>query len=252
MAKTVEVRVKVSRMEWIACLLILIGAFPLPLQVSGQPDVSDTATLTLGTRSIRVPSPSGLVDGGTRFDHLKSRFVVTESPGNDMLAVFIPESIVPALEKGKIPPYDRWAKVSVLTKLRATDVNAETFRRFADEFEKMSPEMIDEKSPAFQNSIANARKGLSGLLGQKVVINLSEPKSLGVFDRQANVWSMLIVSNLTDSEGTRPLLGSLTLLRVKQRLLFVYAYSKLTNENDANDLRRLSKKWSADILAANR
>lgn len=224
----------------------------LALSFSALAQGSGASVLKLGNRTVRVPSPSGLVEGSARFSHLKSRFVVTESPGNDMLAVFVPESILPILEKGNIPPYDQWAKISILKKFNATDVDAATFKLFADKFEKTLPQLIDEQSPAFKNAVSNMRKGLSGLLGQKVEADLTQPKSLGIFDRQQNIHSTLIVSTLSDARGSRLILGTLSLLRVNQRLLFVYTYQTLTDENDADRIRKFTKKWTADILAANK
>lgn len=217
-----------------------------------QVKAKETTVLKLGKRTVRVPAPSGFVEGAERFADLKSRFSVTESPGNEMLAVLLPESIVPLLEKGEIPRFDEWAKISILKTIKEIDVDAASFKDFAEKFEKMTPQLIDEKNPTFKNAVSNARKGLNDLLGNDTVMDISQPKSLGTFDRKADTHSTLIVVTLKDALGSRLLLGTLTLLRVNQRLLFVYTYHEYTKDDDPERVRNFSKKWTTDILAANK
>jgi len=62
---------------------------------------------------------------------------------------------------------------------------------------------------------------------------------------------MNMTATSADSVKTTPILGTLTYLRVKDRMIYVYTYRKYSSPEDINVLRDFAKQWVTQILAAN-
>ena len=65
---------------------------------------------------------------------------------------------------------------------------------------------------------------------------------------------MLLVNFKTkigDNEVSTPILGGLSFVRVKRRMIYVYTYRKYESKTDAVILRDFTRKWVGQILAAN-
>jgi hypothetical protein len=109
-----------------------------------------------------------------------------------------------------------------------------------------------------------AERGLTNLESKQIGLNLNSTQNLGEFDVRPDVYSsMLLIRFTVDSEGVKSqtvMLASMTVLKVRQRILYVGVYRKLSSaaavKNELKpgvlELQRFTTKWINDILAANK
>jgi hypothetical protein len=104
-------------------------------------------------------------------------------------------------------------------------------------------------------TLEHLSKGLSELSKKETQVDMSQPVNLGEFDTRPNVYSVMLLMNFktqsSDGEVSTLILGGLSYVRVKQRLIYVYTYRKYGSKNDVDTLRDFTKQWIGQILAAN-
>jgi len=206
----------------------------------------------IGGRSIRVPAPDGFTGVLTRYKHFARRFTGTESPELEMLAVHVPDALIPLIAKRVDPDLDLFTKVSVSRSAKAIDMTPETFAAIVASLEKNFDTYLDPNGPIVAEMIKNAGKGLDKYWKQETGTKISQPKNLGFFQKEPNLFSGMIMSNIEVMERKRTMLSSVSLLNINKRLVFVYVYKVFSTEADIVTLRDFTKKWTAAILAANK
>ena len=82
-------------------------------------------SVRLGDVEVIVPAPEGFEEASSQFERVKARFSATESPDNDMVAVYLPESDCELLRQGKQPSMAFYTKVSVRKANRAVPYSTE-------------------------------------------------------------------------------------------------------------------------------
>jgi len=225
--------------------LVLTAEAQVPSNVSIQ-------SYDVGGRSVRIPSPEGFTEVLSRFKRFSQRFTGTESPQLEMLAVHIPDELIPVIAKRLDPDLDLFTKVSVSTSAKAIDMTPETFAAVATTLEKNFDKYLEPNGTVMAEMNKNADKGLDRYWKQETGTNISEPKTLGFFQKQPDLFSAMMMSHLEVLGQKRTMLSSISLLDINRRLVFVYAYKVFKSEGDLAALRDFTNKWTASILAANR
>lgn len=220
-----------------------------------QTPEAKVATFQLGNQVIAIPAPAGFEEAASQFETIQNHFSQTEAPDNDMLAVHLPKADCEKLRAGQFGPFNFYTKVSIRRGVRAEDYSAPRFASLVSAFRKNGTQIMDINGPAMKGVIERLDKSLSELSKQETQVDLSQPVNLGEFDTRPNVYAVMLLLNFTtktsDSEVTTPILGGLSYVRVKQRLVYVYTYRKYTSKTDVGILRDFTKRWLSQILAAN-
>jgi hypothetical protein len=176
---------------------------------------------------------------------------VTESPDLDILAAHVPNSMVEVLSKG---PADMnfYTKVSVAKRARNYDLTPEGFDELIATVEKNFSSYLDLNSPVMKRTVDNANTNLKEKLGPDTNIGLSQPTNLGFFDKKPGVFSAMILTNVEAPGVKKTVLNSISYVLVNKRLIYVYGFKALTNNEDVKILEDFTKKWTAAIIAANK
>ncbi len=215
----------------------------------------DSAVFQLGDQATRIPAPEGFEEAASQFEVIKDQFTRTEAPENDMLAVHLPHADCERLRAGEFGPFNFNTKISVRRVVRDQAYSAERFANLVATFRKNGTEILDVNGPTMKSAIKRLDNSLSELNKQETQVDLSQPINLGEFDTRPNVYSVMLVLNFKtksgDGEVSVPILGSLSYVRVGQRLIYVYTYRKYISAGDVEVLRNFTKKWIGQILAAN-
>ena len=208
---------------------------------------TEIAAVDLGGRFVRIPAPDRFTDTMLLFPRIAGRLIASESPLNEVLAVHVTDDILPQLRNGDEPDLPFFTKVSVLKQLRSADVEPD-FQAIKTEFEKQSPGML-------QSVVSSGEKGagerLSKHWGGETNLKIGETRSLGYFDKQPESISALFVMNLEIFDRKMVILGSMSLVHVNKRLLYVYVFRIPTSDNDQNIVTNFTKAWTAKLIAAN-
>lgn len=180
----------------------------------------------------------------------------TEAPQNDMLLAHLPLSECESLSKGENHAINNYTKVSVLRVAREIVVSRETVALTVDGFRKNFGVYTDPDSERMKELQKNAEQKLSELDSRETKIDLAKPQFLGEFNAGPEVHSFLTLMLFTvksgEAENTFRALVSTSLVRVKQRMIFVYAFSAYRSKADLDTAKQFTTKWTASIMAANR
>ncbi len=207
---------------------------------------SGAASVELGGRLVRIPAPENFTDTMVLYPHIAARLIAAESPTNDVLAVHVTNEILSRINNGEEPDLPFYTKVSVSKQLKAADIEALEFQTLTAEFEKQSP-------GALQSIVKTGEKGageaLSKHWGTDARLKIGETKMLGYFNKQPQAISSMFLMNLEIFDRKLLVLGSMSLVHVNKRILFLYVFR--TADSDQAVVADFTKSWTAKTVAAN-
>ena len=213
------------------------------------------AVFQLGDQETKIPAPEGFEEAASQFENIKRNFTQTEDPENDMLAIHMPHADCERLRAGQFGPLNFYTKVSIRRAVRAQDYSPERFAQLVSAFRQNGAQILDVNGPLMKAASERLDKSLSELSKQETQVDFSQPVNLGEFDTRPNVYSVMLLLNFktTTAAGATsvPILGGLSYIRVKQRLVYIYTYRRYESKNDVAILRDFTRRWISQILAAN-
>jgi hypothetical protein len=222
------------------------------------------SSVQLGEKVVVVPAPEGFEEASTQFKQVKDRFLATEAPDADFLLAHLPVDYCQSLRNGGTVEMDRYTKVSVLKNFREQVFSDADMAVTVAEFRKNSGALLDPDGPTIKAVTEKAQRGLTNLESKPIALGLNATENLGEFDTRPDVYSVLLLITYTaDSGGTQtitPMLASLTFLRVKQRLVYLAVYRRISSpaalktelKPGMSEVKLFTTKWANAILAANK
>ena len=223
-----------------------------------------TSSVRLGDKVIVIPDPEGYEEGTAQFPKIKELFTAVEAPSNDMLLAHLPASDCTTLRNGSEVFLSRYTKVSVLKAARELAVSDAEMTATVTEFRKNGTKMLEPDGPLVTEVMRNAERGLTKLKSREIGLDMSETQNLGEFDVRPEVYSVLLLMTIkVDSQGKQestPMLATLSFLKVRQRVVYLNVYHKLSSTAAVKtemkpvmkEMTQFTRKWVDDILAANK
>ena len=222
----------------------------LALSVSVAQTVQPRDTYQIGTKTIHVPVPAGLVNGYPRIPQVAANVKAFEDPEGRTLAMHITQTVAGKLLKGEaVDGLGFWAKTSAKNDMDNVNVTPKMFTEFVARVEKDFEAMVDAELP---KAAERGKKSLEEFLGKRVDVGLTRPINLGTIDKRAGVFSVMLLTTIVQGRKNTPMLGVMAHVVVRERLLYINIYKEFTAEKDVDELRDFARKWADDIVAANR
>lgn len=237
-----------NRILLTACLALLQALFVAPAALGQSSNVS-AVSVQLGGRVVRIPTPDKFTDSMLHFPRIASRLIAAESPTNEVLAVHVTDDIVPVLRDGREADVPFYTKVSVFKELKAVEVEPWDYNSLVSDFEKQSP-------GALQAVVKNAEKDMSERLndfwGSDAGLRIGETRLLGHFDKQPQSISSMFLMNIEQFDRKIIILGSMSMLYVNKRVLFLYVFRVPNGTDDQERVESVTRSWTAKTIAANK
>ena len=205
------------------CLLALLIAF------GGQS--SKPNEFAIGPVTVVVPPPAGF-ENAWHVPAVRERFPSTAQL--EVVAVHLPADAVKSFTSDSDLSF--YTRVAIAGAAKTEELPAELLPQFAEQFAK--------------GEIPDQSKRLAELASQTGV-TVSQPLVLGVFDRTPQSFSGLMLNGISAGARSANVLTATTVLRLKGRMLNVYAYRRFTSQADKTTLEDFSKAWVRRIIAAN-
>lgn len=244
--------------------VILIASGLAHAQTHEAVDAVKDSSVQLGDKLIAVPAPEGFEEASTQFKEVKDRFLATEAPGADFLLAHLPAVECQWLRNGLPLTLRRYTKISVLKDYRNVVFSDADMATAVAEFRKNSGALFDPDGPTMKAVTEKAERELSNLASKPIDLGLSGTKNLGEFDVRPDVFSVMLLITYKvgppDKQSTVLVLASLTLLKVKQRLMYVTVYRGISSpaalktelKPGISETKQFTTKWVNEILAANK
>lgn len=219
-----------------ACLALFAISFSAQSTIKtvhASPDSYD-----LGERKVRVPAPDNFTDTMVLYPRIAGRLVASESPLNEVLAVHVTDEILPQIKNGEEPDLPFYTKVSVLKQFKAVDVESADFQSLVADVEKQSPGALQSIAKSGEKT---SNEGLNKHWGGDVGLKIGETRILGHFDKQLQSYSTMFIVNLEMFNRKMTVLGSMSLVHVNKRVLFLYIFRLPTSASDQDVVANVAK-----------
>ena len=144
-----------------------------------------------------------------------------------------------------------YTKVSINQRVKNTDISPELFAAAVADLEKNFGTYMDPNGPLLKKTEGNASKGLTELFGTDTKTDIKGARNLGFFEKTDKVFSGTTLVTLDVNGRNLTILGTFSVVRVNQRLVFLFAYKMFPEAKDDEMLRDFTMKWSAKTVAAN-
>lgn len=233
----------------------IVGSSASP---QARPDASAAGKMRfqLGAREIILPAPDGFEETASRIQSIQTAFGVTEDPNLELLAVHVPAEVFRKLQAGEAAPLSFYTKVSAPKRGKLTDFSEADMAAVGASFEATSAEIFDINKPTMQKILRDLKTRVADLTDDSLKLDISQPVNLGLLEKSPNIYSVMLLATITEQEGEEqkqtPVLCATSFVRLNHRLIYVYAYRKMTSDADVKALQDFSKTWTKKIVAANR
>ena len=232
-----------------------VVAYAQSHETKTEAKASALSSVQLGDKLIVIPAPQGYEEASSQFPKVKERFSLTEAPENDMLFVHMPSSDCELLRNSSKPSFNQYTKISVVRAARTLTVTRPMMAAAVDGLRQTAATFLDPDSPRMKELERHVERGLSQADAKETKIDFGQPVMLGEFNVKPDVFSMLVLTTIKGSVGgvetTTPMLLSISYVRVKERLIFVYGYRRFNSKIDVEPMKLFTEKWTSSIIAAN-
>lgn len=202
-------------------------------------------TVSVGRATLQLPIPESFVEVGT-----KNR-MIPMVPSNRLLAWFAMPEDMKHFDSEAAHELKRHIQIQLLKESENRDFSAYEFATIASELSKLQ----DESHASAVQEINKILKKVGDPEKGGPPIRISEPKSLGTSFKSDNAMGFsMLMSFATNEQGLRsahPIACGAAVVRVKQKLLYVYVYSIVDGMDSIDWVKTKSKSIAEAILKAN-
>lgn len=238
-------------MRPISSILASLLAAGLTLQAA------DTRTydVKVGEQTLSIPSPAGFdrMDGiDPQRDEMAAQFIAA---GNRYVIMFGTPAAVAALRRGESADSPRNFNAQTSRKMEGRPVKPVEFETLRVESERDLDRLGRRLDAVLGKVGADASKSLSDKLQESVEVKIGDPVPLGIFERTRDSvgFSMMFKSQIIVAGKDAPALNVVAamIVRVRDRVLYLYATSERKSEADEAWVKTEVLKWRDAIFAAN-
>ena len=227
-----------------ASCLIPFALLPTHGQEASPTQVS---TVRVGAKSIALPSPSAdLVETGPDYRVLLEPLAPTT---NRLAAAFVSPDDLTSLHSGTFKPMTNYALVETFRTAEFTDIDPAMFKEICD---GIGQQFGDGSFDAMmKDEAAELNHSLKELNSASSPVTIDKTLPLGSFFTKPNANGFGMIMPVSTKGTTVKLVMSVTVLRVRDRILFSYLCAVYKDENTVLTLRKTAEQWADSILKAN-
>jgi len=228
--------------------LLLLGSTAAYTQdaSSARPLPAETQVYRVGLKSIAISSPSkDLTEIGPDYRVT----LETLAPAiNRLVAAFIrPEDLHQILAGGSTP-LPRYALVEVPRRAEFADIDPATFKTVADSVAKQFGTNLEADIKTAQDDFNHNLKELNS---SSATFAIGKPFPLGTLFSKPDAAAFGMIASVSAQGPETKMAVATVVLRVQNRVLFLYLYSVYKDETTVQWLRNTSERWADETLKAN-
>jgi hypothetical protein len=213
--------------------------------------------VTLGGVNIQVPAPNEFSEVTDISPQTRKRAERLTLPQNRLLAYFIPDADIQRFKKGQAATlvYTRYTMAQTLRGMESANMSSQDFRDMAQRVRQEQNQFPERDRERAQSFVDDVSKDLSKERGVAIDLKVGQPRALGVFADGDNFIAYALLTKMKAAAGGETLefiLASASgFVRVKNKLIFAWVYSKYDSQKDIDWVRAATKDWMQQILSAN-
>ncbi len=230
----------------VACVLVLAPATVVHAQDAAAKPVQ-IESFKAGDTPIAIPPPlPEMSEVGYDNREFMEVFV---APTNRLIAGFVLTSALPTLRQGTDITLSKYAMVQVPRRGEYMDCKESDFKEVTAGFKE---QFGDAMNSSIKEAEAEFNRRMKSLDLKEATVSMGAPIQLGCLFSEPDAYGFGMVMPVEmGGHTTKTGMGG-ALVRVKQRLLFVYLYSEYKDEETVKWLRKATEDWADAILKANK
>lgn len=228
----------------VCCLVLCLGV--LGLTQGAEPGSSPLESYKAGGTPILIPSPDSDMDE-VGYDN-REFMEVFVAQDNRLIAAYLPKAEIPKLsELSEQLEATRYAMVQVPRRGEYMDCSSSDF----GDVTAGAKDAFGDMNSTMQEAEDEFNRRMKALDLEEATIDLGQPKQLGCLYSKPDAYCFGMIMPVAAGGKTMKMSCACTLLRVKQRILFVYLYSEFEDESTLAWLRRTAENWTDKIQQIN-
>jgi hypothetical protein len=225
---------------------LLVAIVLAPMITMGQTALPAESTFRVGLKTITIPSPSAdLIEPGPDYRVLLEPFAPTN---NRLVTGFLTADEFTKIRTSPSVSLTRYALVEAPRRAEFADITPEFFKQIDAGMAAQFGATINDTLRDQQDEINRRLKAL----GQDKTVTLDKPLMLGSFFSKPGASSYGQIMPITIGQDSKRVAMGVTLVRVRERILFLFLYNLYEDENSVKWIRTTSEQWADAVLAANR
>ena len=213
--------------------------------------------VSLGGTNIKLPAPEEFSEVSEVSPQTRSQAEKLTIPQNRLLAYFVPDADLERLKKsqGATLEYQRYTMVQTLRAAESLNMSTQDFRGLAQRVRQEQGQFPERDREQAQAYVDDASDRLSKERGVAVDLKVGQPQALGVFADGDDYIASALLAKMKAAMGEKSvefvIVSASGFLRVKNKLIFAWVYSKYDSQEDIDWVRAAAKDWIQGILSAN-
>jgi hypothetical protein len=236
------------RTSYTRAIRIALTVLVLPPAMLHAQEKVAVATYRAGLKSIAIPAPtSELSEIGPDYRVLFEPLV---ADSNRLIAAFTTSDDAAAMRAGKSEGMKEYALVEVLRRAEFTTVTPELFKQVEDTMATQFGTTLNSTLKDQQDELNHKLKAAIG--DSATAVNLEKPVQLGVLFSKPDACGFAVVMPVSAKGNNMKMVAGVTVLRVQERLIYAYLYTRYNDEESMQWIRKTAEGWADSILAANK
>lgn len=229
-------------------MIFLVSMISVSAQTIKEVDVTQTKIVdkllfNVGSKIIDFTLPdSNYLEVSSRFKSLFDIFIPKQ---NRLICGFLTKSDVQEITDNKTPKLDSYIVVEVGRPYENLDCQPKDYQTILSSMGDLSTKFSSLKDGALNEF----NEKLKTLNIQEVQLN--NPVNLEVIFSKEDANAIGMILKVQQGEVTKTYMCSVLLMRLKEKLLFVYIFKKYLDQNTVKEVISLTDKYASSLLRAN-
>ena len=230
-------------------LILLSSVLSLAAQTANLVTSQNSDLYQFGDKTVRIPPPVGFTDVTGRIEDDRNFFQRFDAEGENL--TYVRDELVSLLQANPKTPLGFYAKGWIPGNHRTNEITAQYFAQVVAVMESGFATIVDPNSQIMIKAKKQAMAFSTKNLDPKASIDFKETTNLGFIQKSDRVFSAMAL--LSAQINGQPFLSltSFSVLRLNNRLVWVYCFAPTPTEKDFEMLPKFTRTWTAAIIAAN-
>jgi hypothetical protein len=208
-----------------------------------HPNPAESLLMNIGGKIIDFTLPdSNFTEASNRYNSMFNLFVPAN---NRLICGYLTKGDMQKLAEGKDPEMESYILVEVSREAENLDCKPKDFKEVIAS--------IGDVSNIITSSTDGVLKEVNDKLSSMNIqeIQLNDPKNLGVIFSKEDAIASGMIYKVRQGESVKTYIASILLMRIKERLVYVYLYKVYLNKTTVKAIVSLTDKYATSLLAAN-
>lgn len=222
-------------------------------QALASADPSSVA-VRIGKREIALPGPAGYVEITVNRERVRRLMEAGLPPENRHVATFAPPTEAATIDAGG--SLRQWAMVQTVRSIEDMAIDAQQFQGLRNTARNGWLDAIKRVEKRLGRVFTEASERIASDLDVDVAIGVDKIAPIGIFLDRPDAIGMVMLMRSETKTPTETLqattLGTMTFLRVKDRVVCLYLYNVRNGSDEVELIKRSSTAWADAVQASNK